>query len=130
LGASAYVLTAVLHTLQLSGSIGEKVLIELEIAPLEALHPETVVVEHSDRDISLLHTIQESINRVFIIVGRETGCKPEAKGPRRRKSGATSENAVFVDNVLGTRPVNKVYRKRFARNSNVDASRALRLNFQ
>ena len=55
-------------TLEHSHRVGERVMIPLEVAPVEALHPEAVKMEYTQWNISVCHSLDKGIGRLFIIV--------------------------------------------------------------
>lgn len=65
----------------LSFSIWEHILIELEITPLEAFHPETVEMENTGINIPLGHAVEKAVDSLLIVLGSKTRAQPKPKGP-------------------------------------------------
>lgn len=82
---TTYMDSTILNPLQLPLRIWEVIFVKLIIAPLEPRHPETVEMEHADRNIALCHSIQKRCDCAFVILGCKASAKPEPEGPRRRE---------------------------------------------
>ena len=51
--------------------VGEIFRVKGEITPFVRWHPETIEMEHVQRDIPLLHPVHELHDRLFVIRGQE-----------------------------------------------------------
>ena len=80
--------------------IREVFLIPLEIAPVEFMHPEAVEMEYAQRNISLLHSLDEGCGSLFVVVGGEGCGQPQTKGPCRRKCRTAGQCGVLVHDLL------------------------------
>jgi hypothetical protein len=56
---------------KIASGVGEHLGIELEVAPLIRLHPETIEVENAQRDISVPEAVEETGNRLLVVVCRK-----------------------------------------------------------
>ena len=75
---------------------------------MKSLHPETIEVEHFNGNISSFHPFEERVNCLFIIIGRETGGKPEPEAPTRDLPRFSSQNRILLKYVLGRGSMNDV----------------------
>jgi hypothetical protein len=74
----AHLVSLVLQPPQLPRRVGEEGRVELKVAPLEATHPEAVVVEHADGDVAFAHAVQERVDRLLVVIRREGRRQPAA----------------------------------------------------
>ncbi len=82
--------------------IGEHGRVPLEIGPVEFAHPEAVEVEDAERDVALGHAVDESRDRLLVVVGREARREPQPVRPLGHARGAAREPRVAVEH-LGRR---------------------------
>ena len=88
--------------------IGEGLLVPGEVAPVEALHPEAVEVEHAQGDIPIRHALNEGSGGLFVIVGGEGRRQPQAEAPRGHQGGTAGQGGVAVQHRLGRAAVDHV----------------------
>ncbi len=84
--------------------IGKHARVPLEVAPVEFAHPEAVEVEDMQRQVALLHALDELRAGRLVIVGRERGGQPEAEGPGGRQRGAAGERGQAGEDLFRRRP--------------------------
>ena len=78
---------ACLQPLQHPLRVREDRLVPLKIHPVELLHPEAVEVEDVQRQVALLHALDEAGDGGFIVVGGEGGGEPQPKRPGGGSAG-------------------------------------------
>ena len=88
--------------------IGEGLLVPGEVAPVEALHPEAVEVEHAQGDIPIRHALNEGRGGLFVIVGGKGRGQPQAEAPRGHQGGPSGQGGVAVQHGLGCAAIDHV----------------------
>ena len=117
-------------TLKHSHRVGERVMIPLEVAPVEALHPVAVEVEHGQRNVALRHAVDEGGSRLFVVIRGKRGGQPQTERPRGHERRATRQRGVQVERVLRRAAVNHVVDHRFALVRELDALHLFRRDFK
>jgi len=69
-----YLVSILTHASKLALGIWEEFDIELKVTPLEAFHPEAIVVKHFYWYITLFHAFQEAVDSLFAVVRGEGRC--------------------------------------------------------
>ena len=80
--------------------IRENVAVPQEARPLERLHPETVKMEHGERDFPLDHAVDKGENGFLIIVGGKRRGQPQAVRPLRQLRRPSRQSGVGGEDVL------------------------------
>ena len=96
--------------------IRETLLVPLKITPVKLMHPEAVKMEHAERNLSLLHALDERGRCLLVVIGRKRGRQPESEGPRRRQRRAAGQLRIFSHNILRVRSVEQIVFDSLARN--------------
>ena len=97
--------------------IGKHGLVPGEIAPMPALHPEAIEMEHRKRNVPLLHAAEEMHYGGLIVIRGEGSGQPQAKRPGWRQSGPTREMGIARKRVferIGPRTSDDVKAQGFA----------------
>ena len=94
--------------LQHSLGIGEGLLVPGKIAPVEALHPEAVKVEHAQRNVPVRHALNKGSSGLFVIVGGEGRGQPQAEAPRGQQGRPSGQGSVAVQHRLGRAAVDHI----------------------
>ena len=105
-------------------------MIPLEVAPVEALHPVAVEVEHGQRNVALRHAVDEGGRRLLVVIRGEGGGQPQTERPCGHERRATRQRSVQVERVLRRAAVNHVVDHRFALVRELDALHLFRRDFK
>ena len=94
--------------------IWEGVLVPCKVAPVIALHPETVKVKYMQRNIPLRHAVNERRSGRFIIIGGKGCGQPKAEAPRRRQRGTACQRRIQVKRLLRCTAADHIIDQRLA----------------
>ena len=87
--------------------IREGFAVPFKIAPIKSLHPETVKMEHMQRDVPVGHALDKGGDGFFVIAGGKTGGQPKAEAPGRGQGRPPGERGVTPENLFGRRPIDQ-----------------------
>ena len=91
--------------LQHSFGIREHLLVPFKVAPLKALHPETVKVKHLQRNVPLLKSVDKAVDGRLVVVGRKGRGQPQSEGPFGRHGGTPRQRRILLHDLLRRRAV-------------------------
>ena len=82
--------------------------IPYKVTPLKTFHPETVKMEHMQRNISVCHALDKAAGGFLIIIGGKGCSQPEAKRPGRRQCRFSGQFCILLNGSLWGMSVNHI----------------------
>jgi hypothetical protein len=97
---------------------------------MKSLHPEAIKVEHFNRNVSRFHPFKERVDRLFIVIGCETGGKPESEAPTRNLPGFTGQDGILFKHFFRGRSMDDVPSNRSVQHYNTNDTGLDRVNVE